>query len=400
MKAVLRRYAPYFGVLSLLAFAAVALTFAAPQAKETSFREEESDDDARAGAHFDGGQWMLEPSKESGKVNLTLHVEFGSYSQHWGSDDVDFSTLVGLDPDWSTRGRGDVAFEIRRDAGTIVCEGKAARNRAAGVFDIQLSKTFAQELERRGIGEPSEKQQIQLVLADAGLDLLDDLDRLGFDKPSIQSFVKMAQHGVNHDFVDGLSDAGYKFESIEDLIEARDHGVTPKYLKELGELGFKNLPFETARRARDHGVTVQYAREMNEIGGQKFELAELIELRDHGVTGDYVKSMAAAGFKDATLEELRVARDHGVSGSYLQGMMKAGYKGATLDDFREARDHGVSPEYAADWKEAGYTLTLRQLIRARDHGVDAAFAERMNKKSGEKNPIDDVIRARDTGYYR
>ena len=86
------------------------------------------------------------------------------------------------------------------------------------------------------------------------------------------------------------------------------------------------------------------------------------------------------------LEDLRTARDHGVTGSYLQGMRKAGYQGATLDEYREARDHGVDPEYAADWKEAGYTLTLRQLIRARDHGARAVVVSNHGGRQLDGSP--------------
>ena len=54
-------------------------------------------------------------------------------------------------------------------------------------------------------------------------------------------------------------------------------------------------------------------------------------------------------------------------------MRHHGFK-LSLEELIKARDHGVDDEFVSDWIDAGYKdLTIGELVRLRDHGVSASW---------------------------
>src|SRR5207244_1634756 len=128
------------------------------------------------------GQWFIDCDRPSGDLQLSLRMSRGRGHESWGSQKVSRESLAGLSLDES----GPVEFHFRRDAGTFFARGSMAPDKGAGTFELVLDPAFAGELERRGIGRPTEEQQIQLAMADMSLDLLEDFQRLGYEKPDVE----------------------------------------------------------------------------------------------------------------------------------------------------------------------------------------------------------------------
>jgi hypothetical protein len=315
------------------------------------------------------GKWILEwkPSKE--KVQMTFMWKRPEGTSHWGGHGMAIEKLQGLTAEQITGKATDVHFEIVRDAGTFVCDGRAGAGEGGGLFELQLAPGFAAELERRGVGKPTEAQQIRLALADAGLNLLDELAAQKYTMPKVDELVRMADHGVSHEYVAGMGRLGYRTNTVAGLVKLRDHGVDPGYILGLKEAGFDDLSTAELLTARDHGVDPEYVAEMRRLGHKDMTLQELVRVRDHGVDAQFIRGMAAHGHDDLPLAQLVRSRDHGVDPSYIKKMADAGYAG----------------------------LELEELIRARDHGVDGAFARRIKSRLGRKVSLDELIRIRDRG---
>jgi hypothetical protein len=123
------------------------------------------------------GQWFL--NWEGGKkdIGLQFRITRGHEHDSWGSQNVKLETLEGL----SLEETGPVEFRVQRDAGTFFLRGSLAEGQGAGTFELVLDAKFADELDRRGIGRPTEDQQVDLALADMSMALLDDFNHLGYD---------------------------------------------------------------------------------------------------------------------------------------------------------------------------------------------------------------------------
>ncbi|MGH7723840.1 MAG: hypothetical protein ACREOU_00250 [Candidatus Eiseniibacteriota bacterium] len=319
------------------------------------------------------GQWFLDPSSKRDRSDM-LRISFRRTGvqgwQSWGSQLVSFDHLEGLTAADLTSGAHPVTFRVRRDGGTFHCRGSIDGNRGAGTYELVLDPKFPAELKRRGLETPTEAEHVRLVMANAGIALLDELHTQGYGRPDLLMLLKMADHGVSQDYVRSMGTLGYRLDSLNELVMARDHGVDPAYVRALANAGFKNLPFEQLLRARDHGVDAQFIEGYKELG-----------------------------YGDLSLDELISMRDHGVDPQFIEGMRDLGYKKASLEMFLMARNHGVDPEYVEDMADVGFkSLPLEELIQARNHGVDASYVRRVRASQGRDLALDEIIALRNQGY--
>jgi hypothetical protein len=324
------------------------------------------------------GQWLVEYRTDEGKTSLTLrHSERrrdasgGEHSSDWNTTrNVAAESLRGLTPEQANSAAGtNVRFEIRRDAGTFVCEGWFKQGKGSGHFNFVPDQGFASELTRRGVGTPDTRQLFALAAADVGLDLLDELKTQGYDRPTVEEFVRMGDHGVRADYVKGLLALGYRLGTVEELVRMRDHGVSLDYIRSMRGAGFNDLTAAQLVRARDHGVGPDFIREIQAAGFQADSLDGLVRIRDHGVSAGFIKSMRAEGYDSLTLEQLVRMRDHGVTTEYVRELRDLGYTRLPAETLVRMRDHGVTPDFVRQAKSrASATLTPDALIRMRDSG--------------------------------
>jgi beta-lactamase regulating signal transducer with metallopeptidase domain len=338
------------------------------------------------------GTWELRPTEKEGVVHLRL-TELNSSS---GSN-VPIDQLEGLTAAQLAGPGGQVQFRIRRDAGTLNFEGVIRNRVGAGTLTFSATPTFGAELARRGLAEPTAREQYQMARHDIGFAYIDELTRQGYGKPSTAELVRAGQHGVNLTYLREMGALGYRLKSLDPLVTLRDHGVTPDYIRGLADLGYKQLPADALRRARDHGVTSEYVRGMRDSGYASLAMEELVNARDHGVTPEYVRELGDAGHRRLSLQQLIRVRDHGVGGDYARDMRQLGFA-VPIEDLVRARDHGVTADFVRELAALGYTnLPLEQLIRIRDHGVTPDYAKELKALGYDRLAIEDLVMLRDHG---
>ncbi|HKC38828.1 MAG TPA: hypothetical protein VKC15_04750, partial [Gemmatimonadales bacterium] len=245
-----------------------------------------------------GGQWLIDPSDQSGKVQLTISYGEGRYSSNWGRD-VPSSELVGLSAADMDGSGTTVHFKIVRSAGTLTCEGWFAGGRGSGHFTYEPKSGFVAELAKRGINAPTAWEQFQMTMAGVGLDLVDELQRQGYERPTAGKLARMATHGVDLEYARDIGARGYHLKDPESLVRMRDHGVNPEFIESLDRAGYKNLSAEELVRVRDHGVNPEFIASLDSAGYKNLGLEDLVRLRDHGVSADYIADMKEMGYAPA-----------------------------------------------------------------------------------------------------
>jgi len=361
------------------------------------------------------GTWDARPSMRAGYVYLQLR-ELHSNS---GSD-VPLSQFEGLSAQQLESGTGPVRFTLRRDAGTFTFNGILGGGVGAGTYTFAPNPSFGAELEKRGFGRPTPKEQYRMARSNVGFAFIDELKAQSYSGVTTSELVRAGDHGANLDYVRAMAGLGYRVGSLDALITLRDHGVSAEYVKELQDLGYKQLSVDDLRTARDHGVTSEFAQQLVALG-YKLSIDQLRNARDHGVTAEFVRGMKDAGFGSLTIEQLVNARDHGVTSEFprqvgemgvkasleqlvrmrdhgvnaefVRDLAALGYKGLDVETLVQMRDHGVTTEYIRELKDLGYTgLAVDELIRLRDHGVSADRIRKANARAGTKLPPD-MLRA-------
>lgn len=296
---------------------------------------------ATARAESFSGTWIITPGDRAGQVDLRLqyHRADALGKEEWDeSGEVPVSDLHGLSAADVHANRARKTFTIGQDAGAFRADGTFSGGQGAGTWQFEPSAAFREELRRRGVGLPSEKQQFQLAMGRFKIATLDTLLSSGFERPSVSDLVAMSAHGVSDEYVNAMKGLRLSPKAVSELIRMRDHGVTPLYAADM----LRRSPQLTAK--------------------------DLVELRDHGVSSEYIEALAQGGYANVSPAQAERMRDHGVSPNYIQGMQRLGYH-ESVDDLVRLVDHGVTVSFIERMRTHGYThLSVDQLIRLRDHG--------------------------------
>src|SRR5215470_9122759 len=120
------------------------------------------------------GSWTVQPSEEKGKVRFALLQHWKGHTNNHESDWA-LNTFEGLD--LSIKGKHDVKFVIRRDAGRFECEGYVEDSEGAGVFHFFPDGKYAERMAAIGFKIDPEKQ-IQLAIFDVSVEFAQEMKKL------------------------------------------------------------------------------------------------------------------------------------------------------------------------------------------------------------------------------
>jgi hypothetical protein len=245
----------------------------------------------------------------SGHVTLEYHRIQGHSEDSWTESfdatpaEIQPSVLAQL------RSGGRRNFTVAEDAGQFQAQGDFSGDQGGGTWVFDPNPGFAEELARRGIGRPDDKQQFELAISRFRLASLDALAASGFERPSIDDLIRMIEHGVTASYIAAMKNVNIRPKSVSSLIRLRDHGVDPLYAEQM-------LRFDPGLSGDD-----------------------LVELRDHGVSSAYVTTLSSLGYHPVPGDLIRLM-DHGVSTSFIQRMRSHGYTHLSVEDLIRLRDHG------------------------------------------------------------
>ena len=203
-------------------------------------------------------EWRIAPRQNSAdEVQLGLRYRSNNGNSNGNSEGpIRRAQLQGLDEAvLASANGGPLRFRIAREAGTVECSGTGAQGRGTGTCSFSANPAFAAELERRGLGRPSQVQQFHLALHPVTSADLAELDRLGYARPDMDGLVAMGIHGATGDYLRELDRAGYRVGTVEQLVGMRIHGVTGDYIGRLAAIGpqFRSPRLQQRRgESREH----------------------------------------------------------------------------------------------------------------------------------------------------
>lgn len=133
---------------------------------------------------------------------------------------------------------------------------------------------------------------------------------------------------------------------------------------------------------------------MEEMGYTGLTQEELIDLRREGVTATFTSRMRDLGYTSLTLDQLVRLRQNDVSAEFSAMMKELGYE-LSIEDLIQLRQHDVTAYFTSNMHDLGYPdLTMDELIRLRDTGVQPSDVERLIQQSDELPTLEEIIRYR------
>ncbi len=112
---------------------------------------------------------------------------------------------------------------------------------------------------------------------------------------------------------------------------------------------------------------------------------------------DFLDALAAAGYRGLSVDELVKLRDHGVDGPFIVAMNAFAHRRLSPDELITLRDHGIDARYVTELAADGVSAPVDKLMAMRDHGVDPHFVDALRRAGYPVSSPDTLVRLADHG---
>ncbi|MEO8131699.1 MAG: hypothetical protein ABI822_31685, partial [Bryobacteraceae bacterium] len=186
-----------------------------------------------------GDTWEIRRERLFGdRVQLSLSQRTPS-SLRQTSFPISISELHGLTPNKVCGLQSPVRFELRREAGTFICDGVVTLGSGSGQFRFAPNPTFIADMEKLGYWGIGNDNLYSLALSDTGIRYATAMRDAGLTRVSIDELMDLRQRGVDGEYVRGARRDSHRELMPAELIRLRDHGVSASYMAEVARMGYR-----------------------------------------------------------------------------------------------------------------------------------------------------------------
>ncbi|HEV7919505.1 MAG TPA: hypothetical protein VGR02_01815, partial [Thermoanaerobaculia bacterium] len=187
------------------------------------------------------GTWTATPGDDG-----TMQWQFSREHNHHGQS-MPLDAFTGLtEAQLSSPTQTPVAFELRRDAGTLTMEGVFRQREGAGHFIFRPNARYYESVRALGVDlgrEDDEEKLFSLAMIDVSPQYIRSMQQAGY-RVSLDQYMSMRIFRVTPQIIDELRSLGYRDVAFDDLIASRVHRVTPEYIRQMRAVGYSSLTMD------------------------------------------------------------------------------------------------------------------------------------------------------------
>ena len=261
--------------------------------------------------------FTIEPEHGGGGDGIQVSFrrnENGRNENNWSSS-FRPAELTGLDTA-GFRGPGNrpLSFAIVREAGRLDCSGHGGESYASGNCNFTANPAFAQLLESRRIGRPTDEQSFGLMAVNARRDLIDAIAAARYPTPSIDNLMALSALEVDGTYISEMARAGFRPGNIDTLIQFKALEITPQWIARFVSIGYANLPGDELVQLKALDISPEFIAGFDRIGYRHLPVDQLVQLKALNITPDFVQRIAAVDGSRPTVDKLvqikSFGRDH------------------------------------------------------------------------------------------
>ena len=197
-----------------------------------------------------------------------------------------------------------VQFRIRREAGTLNCEGFLKNGSGGGVFSFVVNRGFMDSMSTLGFSGLRDDQVFAMAIHDVTTSYVKNIRAEGISITGNDQLIAMKIHGVEAQYVREMKRVGLSSLSADNLIAMRIHGVTPEFARDLKQLGYTSLTTDQLVAMRIHGASIEFVRQLDKLGYEHPSIDQLVAMRIHGVTPELIQKLQQRGLKDLSIDHV------------------------------------------------------------------------------------------------
>jgi hypothetical protein len=219
------------------------------------------------------GIWRIDPLESNdGKVTFGL-----AYPAAGNNCSGAFSlATLGLTADALAGPRHPLRFELRREAGTFVCEGTAEDGRGNGEFRFQADPAYA-----NAVGETdipfTFRDQIAAGIFDVSQAFVKATAAMGLPHVTFRQLLSLKIFSITPEDASALH-ANFPSGSLDDIVVLGMMCVTPAYVEALRRADVRGLSVSNVFALRAAGVDQAFIENLAEAGRHGLSIDEVARL--------------------------------------------------------------------------------------------------------------------------
>lgn len=238
------------------------------------------------------------PDRE--RINLSFKRETSKGHNQHGSDFA-YADLQGLAYEQAQDGRAN--FSLRREAGTIECEGTFTGGKGSGTFRFTPTQAFIDGMKARGFTF-TDDQLFGAVTVNVTMAAADDLKSAGLGPVDTDDLFKVVIFKVTSQYIAEMKATGFPNLDLEDLVKARIFKIDADYVRVVKDMGFGEQGFEGLVKFRIFKVTPEFLTALKNQGFSNLSSEEVVKFRIFKVTPELLTTLKNEGFANLSAEQV------------------------------------------------------------------------------------------------
>ena len=308
--------------------------------------------------------------------NDKVHIEFKSDDDdhNWSNSSTfllsDFSALPKDQ-------KGE--FTLKREAGTLVFNGKFEGNEGYGHYKFTADKSFTAYLTSQGITEIEDGDSFAFFSLNIKKDYVAMLQKNGYKDISKGNLIAMSALKVDEPYIAMWKANGYNGLSPNELVSGKALGITSEYVNEIRKAGYKDISFNQLMSFKAQNITGAYINGLrknkikNGQGTGEDSLPSANEISSYkamNIDSAYVRSLAAVGYRNIPYNQLTTLKALGITAAYAKSFKEVGYNTLTLNNLITLKSLGITPVYIKGFEALGYkNLTVNNVTTLKSLGI-------------------------------
>ena len=378
----------YFFLMPLMAGLACALNSPAAYSKTGNAKEAKVEGlkinptvNAAINIHFNNdeieGAWFATIKGDKIRIEFKSDDEDHNWSSSSEFNASDFSALP-------KEQKGE--FTLKRDAGTILFNGRFEGNDGYGHYKFTADKDFTAYLKSQGIDGIEDGDTFAFFVTNVTKEYLGMLQRNGYKDLSKENLISMAALKVDEPYIKMVKENGYNDLSPNDLVSGKALHVTGEYIQEIHNAGYKNISFNELISFKAQHIDAKYissikkakVKDDNNDGDNADDHMpspnDISSYKAMNIDSSYVHSLAAVGYKNVPYRELTTLKALNITPTFIKSFKDIGYTNLSVENLSSLKSLGITPAYVQTFKLMGFKdLTVNNLTELKAVGVTPEY---------------------------
>ena len=285
-------------------------------------------------------------------------------------------------------------FSLKREAGTVLFNGKFEGNEGYGHYKFTEDKSFNEFLTQQGITEVEDGDAFAFFTLNIKKDYVSMLQKNGYKAISKSELISMSALKVDEPYIAMWKANGFAELTPNELVSGKALGITNDYVSEIRKAGYSDLTFNQLISFKAQHITGAYINSLRKAkltegktsGDESMPSAnEISSYKAMNIDSNYVHQLAAAGYRNVPYNQLTTLKALNITPAFIKSFKDIGYTNLTVNQLSTLKSLDITPAYVKGYQALGFKdLTVNNLSSLKSLGITAEYIKSF-EQFGYKN---------------